>query len=250
MEIRYSSIAWAGSKKDILSDDVAAEIRSKISDSHTQNVSAYDPAGIESLDTPGTSHISTTDVSGLSVSLTTTVNLLFGSTLMIPETGVIMNNEMNDFSIPGSSNSFGYIPSPANFVRPGKRPLSSICPIIVTDKDGAVYLVTGAAGGSRIITSTVQSVVNVIDRGMTAPAALAEPRLHDQLIPAQTTFEWKFDNATVAFMKERGHNVTWIGPGQSSVEAIRVLDVAGGGGGKVFEPAAEPRLINSGGSAI
>lgn len=239
-------------QQDILSDKVVAEIRSKISDSHTQNVSAYDPTGLESLDTPGTSHISSTDASGLSISLTTTVNLLFGSTLMVPETGVIMNNEMNDFSIPGSSNSFGYIPSPANFIRPGKRPLSSICPIIVTDENGAVYLVTGAAGGSRIITSTVQSVINVVDRGMTAPDALAEPRMHDQLVPARTTFEWTFDNSTVDSMRDRGHNVTWVAPGESTVEAIRVLDATGGekAGGKVFEPAAEPRLVNSGGSAI
>lgn len=77
-------------------------VRSKISDLHTLNVSAYDPLGLESLETPGTSAVSTADANGLAISLTTTVNLLFGSHLIVPETGVVMNNEMNDFSIPGN----------------------------------------------------------------------------------------------------------------------------------------------------
>jgi gamma-glutamyltranspeptidase / glutathione hydrolase len=96
---------------EMLSEATARYIKSKISDLRTLNVSAYDPAGIESLETPGTSHVVTADASGMAVSLTTTINLLFGSQVLVPETGVIMNNEMNDFSIPGSSNAFGYIPS-------------------------------------------------------------------------------------------------------------------------------------------
>ncbi|UKZ83985.1 hypothetical protein TrVFT333_011801 [Trichoderma virens FT-333] len=116
--------------KEMIAPATGAEIRSKISDFKAQNLSYYDPKGLESLETPGTSHIVAADASGMAVSMTTTINLLFGSTLIIPETGVIMNNEMNDFSIPGVSNSFGYIPSPANYIRPGKRPLSSISPII------------------------------------------------------------------------------------------------------------------------
>ena len=92
---------------EMLNATIAAQIRQKISDTHTLNVSAYDPTGFESLETPGTSAVVVSDASGMSVSLTTTVNLLFGSHVMVPETGVIMNNEMNDFSIPGSSNAFG-----------------------------------------------------------------------------------------------------------------------------------------------
>lgn len=99
---------------EMLSNVTARFIRNKISDLRTLNVSAYDPEGIESLETPGTSHVVTADASGMAVSLTTTINLLFGSQVLVPETGVIMNNEMNDFSIPGSSNAFGFIPSPAN----------------------------------------------------------------------------------------------------------------------------------------
>jgi gamma-glutamyltranspeptidase/glutathione hydrolase len=153
---------------EMLSPKVAAQIRARIKP-HTLNVSAYDPSGFESLDTPGTSAVATSDASGMAVSLTTTVNLLFGSHLMVPETGVILNDEMNDFSIPGSSNAFGYLPSPNNYIRPGKRPLSSITPTIVEHADGSLYFVVGAAGGSRIITATLQQLWHVLDQNMTAP---------------------------------------------------------------------------------
>jgi gamma-glutamyltranspeptidase/glutathione hydrolase len=84
----------------MLNDTTAANIRSRISDFHTLNVSDYDPEGFESLPTPGTSHVVTADAQGMAITLTSTVNLLFGSMLMVPETGVIMNDEMNDFSVP------------------------------------------------------------------------------------------------------------------------------------------------------
>lgn len=228
----------------MLSSATAAEIRSKISDFHTLNVSAYNPAGFESLPTPGTSHIVAADKSGLAVSVTTTVNLLFGSQLLVPETGVIMNDEMNDFSIPGSSNAFGYIPSPANYIRPGKRPLSSISPVIVENPDGTLYFVIGAAGGSRIITATIQNIHHVLDQNQTVPQALAQPRLHDQLSPNQVSFEYAYDNSTVAFMETLGHNVTWVAPGQSTAQGLRLLPNG------TFEAAGEPRQHNSGGYAI
>ncbi|CAM1510700.1 Fc.00g010350.m01.CDS01 [Cosmosporella sp. VM-42] len=230
--------------RQMVSPETGAEIRSKISDLKTENVSYYDPEGLESLDTPGTSHVVGADASGMSISLTTTVNLLFGSQLIVPETGVIMNNEMNDFSIPGESNSFGYIPSPANFVCPGKRPLSSISPIIVETADGKLSLSVGAAGGSRITTTTIQNVINVIDQGLSAPKALAQPRLHDQLMPNQVTFEYAYDNSTVDYMKSLGHNVSWVAPGQSTAQAIRLLPNG------TFEAAGEPRQKDSGGFSI
>ncbi|KAI9700553.1 MAG: hypothetical protein M1820_006707 [Bogoriella megaspora] len=239
---------------DMLLPKTAAIVRSKISDSHTLNVSAYDPSGIESLETPGTSHLVAADQSGLAVSLTTTINLLFGSQVMVPETGVILNDEMNDFSIPGSSNAFGYVPSPANYIRPGKRPLSSMSPTIVSFPNGSLYAAVGAAGGSRIITSTIQNLWHVIDQNKTMAEALAQPRLHDQLIPNQVSFEYHilqngterfgYNNETVAFMKGRGHNVTWIAPGQSTAQGLRRL------GNGTFEAAGEPRQLDSGGFAV
>ncbi|KAJ5424220.1 Gamma-glutamyltranspeptidase [Penicillium cf. griseofulvum] len=231
-------------QKQILDQSTIDDIRSKISDVRTQNVSAYDPPGLEILDTPGTSHIAAADHTGLAISVITTINLLFGSHLMVPETGVIMNNEMNDFSIPGSSNEFGYIPSVANYVRPGKRPLSSITPAIVERPNGRLFLIAGSAGGSRILTATVQTIINSIDRGLSAAKALAKPRLHDQLMPNQVTFEYSYDNATVASMKARGHNVTWVAPGQSTAHLIRVLPNG------TFDAAGEPRQLNSAGYSV
>ncbi|KAI9037268.1 gamma-glutamyltransferase [Aspergillus affinis] len=231
-------------QKDMLKQSTIDEIRHKLSDLRTQNVSVYDPEGYESLETPGTSHIAAADHSGLAISTITTINLLFGSRVMVPETGVIMNNEMDDFSVPGSSNSFGYIPSEANYIRPGKRPLSSITPAIVTRPNGTVFFIAGSAGGSRIITATVQNIIHAVDEGLSAAEALARPRLHDQLVPNQSSFEYAYDNATVAFMKARGHNVTWVAPGGSTAQAIRVLPNG------TFDAAGEPRQLNSGGFSV
>ncbi|KAI9787935.1 MAG: hypothetical protein M1816_007335 [Peltula sp. TS41687] len=235
-------------QRRMVSPETGAEVRSKISDPHTLDVSAYDPNGIESLETPGTSHVSVSDNSGMTISLTTTVNLLFGSQLMVPETGVIMNNQMNDFSIPNASNAFGFIPSPNNFIRPGKRPMSSISPTIVTvpdKKDGgsSFYLATGSAGGSRIITTVIQTLWHVLDQGMSAPEAIAHPRLHDQLIPNVVSFEPGYDLPTIASMRERGHNITF-GLAGSTGNAIRLLPNG------TFEAAGEPRQKNSGGLAV
>ncbi|CAK4034553.1 gamma-glutamyltranspeptidase like [Lecanosticta acicola] len=229
---------------DMLSAETAAAVRAKISPFHTWNVSVYDPSGFESLETPGTSAVVTSDVSGLTVALTTTVNLLFGSKILVPETGVILNDEMNDFSIPGSSNAFGYIASPANYIRPGKRPLSSISPTIVEHANGSFYFATSAAGGSRIITSVLQNLWHVLDQNMTSAQALARPRLHDQLVPNQVSFEYAYDNETVAFMEGRGHNVTWVAPGESTAQALRLF------WNGTFEAAGEPRQLDSGGFAV
>lgn len=230
---------------ELLSYQTGVEFRAKINDTRTYNVSYYDPEGIESLNTPGTSQISTADASGMAISLTTTVNLLFGSNLIVPETGVIMNNEMNDFSIPGSSNAFGYVPSPSNYIRPGKRPLSSISPSIVEyAANGSLHFVIGAAGGSRIITANIQNLIHVLNQNMTAPEALAQPRLHDQLIPNLVTFEYAYDNQTVEYMKSIGANVSWIAPGQSTAQGI-VITPNG-----TFQAAGEPRQLDSGGYAI
>ncbi|KAM0492177.1 hypothetical protein ACHAPB_008911 [Verticillium nonalfalfae] len=228
----------------MISAEVGAEVRAKISDTQAFSTSYYNPSGLESLETPGTSHIVSADSSGLAVSMTTTINLLFGSQVMIPETGIIMNNEMNDFSIPNITNAFGYIPSPANFIRPGKRPLSSMSPTIIETPDGKVYMCIGAAGGSRIITATIQNIHNVLDKGLNIHDALAFPRWHDQLSPDRMTFEWAYDNNTVAFLKGLGHNVTYIGPGQSSAQGLRLLPNG------TFEASGEPRQNNSGGYAV
>lgn len=234
----------AAFEASMLLPTTAAETRHRISDYHTKNVSEYNPKGLYTPETHGTSHVVTADKSGMSISLTTTINLLFGSQVIVPETGIIMNNEMNDFSIPNITNEFGFVPSPMNFIRPGKRPLSSITPIIAEYPDGSLYISVGAAGGSRIITSTIQALWHVLDHGLTMPEALARPRLHDQLQPNTVGFEMDYDRATVEFMRERGHNTTWITMPLSSVQGIRRMENG------TFEAAGEPRQKNSAGLAV
>ncbi|KAI1760603.1 gamma-glutamyltranspeptidase [Hypoxylon sp. FL1150] len=233
----------------------ASAVRGRIRDDATQPVENYDPRRIYAPAHHGTSHVSTADGRGMAVSSTTTVNLLFGSLLMVPETGVILNDEMNDFSIPGVRNEFGYAPSPANYVRAGKRPLSSITPVIVERPAGEsrsgsgssasiLAAVVGAAGGSRIISATTQVLWHMLERGTSVTSAVVEPRFHDQLMPNVVEFEYTFDNATVASMMDKGHNVTWVREGFSAVQAIRVLEDGG------FEAAGETRQKNSAGLTL
>lgn len=229
----------------MLSQEAAAEVRSKISDYTTFNATYYDPDNIEVLSDHGTSHIVAADRSGLSVSITTTINTIFGSRVMVPETGVILNNEMDDFSTPGSTNAFGYAPSVANYIAPGKRPLSSISPTIVEYPDGGgLFFISGSAGGSRIITATAQVIHNAVDLGMSSYEALAAPRMHDQLSPDYVSFEYDFNNETTAFMEGLGHVVNWVKPGASTAQALRRLPNG------TFEAAGEPRQANSGGFAV
>ena len=176
----------------LLSSEYGSSTRARILDITTQNISAYNPSNLKIRNSHGTSHISAGDSSGLAISLTTTVNLYFGSKVMIPESGVIMNNQMNDFSIPGATNAFGYRASPANYVRPGKRGLSSVAPVIIEKRrkekkgkggkgsDGTgmeeenewgLYAVLGAAGGSRIITAVVQNVIDLLSPALSPSSA-------------------------------------------------------------------------------
>ncbi|WZH42417.1 gamma-glutamyltranspeptidase [Fusarium acuminatum] len=230
---------------EMLNLTTAEKIRNKIDPRNTQDLKKYDPNGIYSSNGHGTSHIVTADGDGMAVSLTTTVNLIFGSFLMDNLTGVILNNEMNDFSIPGVPNEFGFAPAEANFIRPNKRPLSSCTPLIVSDKDNSLFAVIGAAGGSRIISATTQ----VAWRILTSPSwsikdAVREPRVHNQLLPNVLLVEKKFSQYDVPSLKERGHNITWVDEGLSSVQAL-TRDSDG-----VFEVAAEPRQKNSGGVTL
>ena len=127
----------------------------------------------------------------MAISLTTTINLRFGSQLMTEKTGIILNNEIDDFYIPRSSDDPAIFPE--NRLQPGKRPLSTISPTIIT-RDGEVYLITGAAGGSQIATTTLQGIINILDRDMNTFDALADPRLHDQLFPDSSNVENQYSS--------------------------------------------------------
>ncbi|KAI1424837.1 gamma-glutamyltranspeptidase [Xylaria sp. FL1777] len=222
----------------------AGMTRAHILDNSTQPVENYTPKRTYTTPSHGTSHITTADRSGIAVSSTTTINLLFGNLLMVPSTGVILNNEMNDFSIPGMRNEFGFEPSEANFIRANKRPLSSITPLIITHMNDHIFAAVGAAGGSRIISSTTQVAWHVLEHNLTMAEAIRLPRVHDQLMPNTAVLEAGFDVAIAASMAAKGHNVTWTSVAASAVQGIRVgLD------GR-FEAASENRQLSSGGLTL
>ena len=129
------------------------------------------------------------DRAGNAVAYTTTLNLGYGSKIVVAGGGFLLNNEMDDFSSkPGVPNSFGLVGGEANAIEPGKRMLSSMTPTLVL-KDGEPVLVTGSPGGSTIITTVLQVVTNVIDHGMDVATAVAAPRFHHQWLPDQVRYE-------------------------------------------------------------
>lgn len=150
---------------------------------------------------------------------------------------------MNDFSIPGVDNEFGFAPSEANFIRPFKRPLSSMSPLIAELPDGTFFATAGAGGGSRIISATAQTMWHVIEHNMTMSEAMTFRRVHDQLIPNTLTMEREFPdgNHVHAFLREKGHDVVSVWPGLSAVQGI----MRNGDGS--FEAVGEPRQNNSAG---
>jgi gamma-glutamyltranspeptidase/glutathione hydrolase len=168
-----------------------------------------------------TTHYSVVDSLGNAVSNTYTLNFPYGVGLVAEGTGVLLNNELDDFTAaPGASNAFGLVGFEANLPGPGKRPLSSMSPTIVL-KDGKPVLVTGSPGGSRIISAVLQVIVNVLDYGMDVAAAVAAPRLHHQWLPDDVRIERGFAEDTIAALKAKGHHV--IEPlGQTSANSIAV----------------------------
>jgi gamma-glutamyltranspeptidase / glutathione hydrolase len=168
-----------------------------------------------------TTHYSVVDAAGNAVSNTYTLNFPYGVGLVAEGTGVLLNNELDDFTAaPGASNAFGLVGFEANLPGPGKRPLSSMSPTIVL-KDGKPVLVTGSPGGSRIISTVLQVIVNVLDYRMDIAAAVAAPRLHHQWLPDEVRIERGFSDTTLDALKAMGHRV--IEPmGQTSANSIAV----------------------------
>jgi gamma-glutamyltranspeptidase/glutathione hydrolase len=168
-----------------------------------------------------TTHFSVVDSLGNAVSNTYTLNFPYGVGLVAEGTGVLLNNELDDFTAaPGASNAFGLVGFEANLPGPGKRPLSSMSPTIVL-KDNRPVLVTGSPGGSRIISAVLQVIVNVLDYHMDVAAAVAAPRLHHQWLPDEVRIERGFADDTVAELNAKGHHV--IEPlGQTSANSIAV----------------------------
>ncbi len=155
-----------------------------------------------------TTHYSLIDQDGMMVAITTTLNSSFGSQLVIPGTGILMNNEMDDFSAqPGVPNQFGLLGAEANAIQPMKRMLSSMTPTLVT-RDGAPFLITGSPGGSTIITTVLQVIMNVIDHGMSLAEAVGSPRFHHQWFPDAIQFGPRaLSPDTLDLLQEKGHQL-------------------------------------------
>lgn len=168
-----------------------------------------------------TTHFSVVDGHSNAVSNTYTLNFSYGVGLVAEGTGVLLNNELDDFTAaPGASNAYGLVGFEANLPGPGKRPLSSMTPTIVL-KDGKVVLVAGSPGGSRIISTVLQVVVNVLDYGMNVAAAVDAPRLHHQWLPDEVRVEQGFAQSMLDELKAKGHRI--VTPmGQTSANSIAV----------------------------
>jgi gamma-glutamyltranspeptidase / glutathione hydrolase len=183
-------------------------------------------AGSWPEESPQTTHFSVVDSSGNTVSMTTTLNRTYGNRIVVPETGILMNNEMDDFSSkPNVPNSYGLIGRDANQIEPNKRMLSSMAPTIVTQA-GKPVLITGSAGGSLIITTVLQIVLNVIDHGMNAEHAVASPRVHHQWMPDIVRYETgAFDETTAAELTAMGHKgLTGAGFGMGNANSIKISE--------------------------
>ncbi|KAF8798738.1 gamma-glutamyltranspeptidase [Phlegmacium glaucopus] len=184
----------------------AKKIFQNITDDRTHPSEYYNPEHEVSID-HGTAHTSVVDKNGMAVALTSTVNLVFGSQVLDPETGIIFNDEMDDFSTPGFPNSFGLWPSPYNYPEPGKRPLSSTAPTILEHPDGSFYVAVGGSGGSRIFGAIFQVLLN-LDWGLDVSAAIESGRLHDQLYPPILDADSIYEKDILGDLRRRGHNVT------------------------------------------
>ena len=170
-----------------------------------------------------TTHYSIVDSDGNAVSVTTTLNGGYGSKVIVGGSGFLLNNEMDDFSSkPGFPNSYGLVGGEANAIAPGKRMLSSMTPSIV-DKDGELFMVVGSPGGSTIITSVFQNIVNVIDHGMSMQESVSAGRIHHQWLPDAVFYETNaLDSGVVNDLRSLGHEMKERGP-YGKVDAILVL---------------------------
>lgn len=203
-----------GDVAEMLSTTFADKVRQRIVDNTTFPPGYYFPKWSQ-LDDHGTSHLCVVDGDRNAVAMTTTVNAYFGAKVLSPSTGIVLNDEMDDFSVPAKRTPDRLPPAPANFIAPGKRPLSSMTPLIIL-KDGELAGVLGGSGGTNIIATVVQVFVNHFIVGMDPLAAVQHPRVYHKLIPNVVTYENQtvgdgeviaLGGAARAFLEERGHRL-------------------------------------------
>tara|TARA_R110002033_G_scaffold169716_1_gene210857 strand:+ start:2519 stop:4321 length:1803 start_codon:yes stop_codon:yes gene_type:complete len=193
--------------KQLISKEYAKSIASKISINKTTPSSEILPGKLAPYESDQTTHFSVIDKWGNAVANTYTLNFSYGSGLVAKGTGILLNNEMDDFSVkPGTPNGYGLIGGEANSVQGNKRPLSSMSPTIVM-KDGKPFIVTGSPGGSRIINITLQIIMNVIDHNLNIAEATAAARIHHQWLPDFIWVEHTLNKDTISLLEAKGHKV-------------------------------------------
>ncbi|HVY58907.1 MAG TPA: gamma-glutamyltransferase [Xanthobacteraceae bacterium] len=204
----------------LISKSYAAKLRAGIDPEHARP-SAEIRGGSALREGGNTTHFSVVDRFGNAVANTTSLNFNYGLGLVADGTGILLNNELDDFSAkPGAPNAFGLVGGSANAPGPGKRPLSSMTPTIVL-RNGKPFLVTGAPGGSRIITTVLQVIVNVIDFDEPVAQAVAAPRVHHQWLPDRVVVEPNLPADTRDALTARGHTVV-VGPTSGSANSIEI----------------------------
>ncbi|KAL6652623.1 hypothetical protein ACP70R_011548 [Stipagrostis hirtigluma subsp. patula] len=216
---------------DMMSPKFAAELKKTIYDNMTFDPKYYGGRW-NIIQEHGTSHLSIVDSERNAVSMTSTVNSYFGSLILSPSTGILLNNEMDDFSMPANTSANTLPPAPANFVSPSKRPLSSMTPTIVL-KDGKLKAAVGASGGSMIPAGTIEVFLNHFVRNMDPLSSVMEPRVYHQLIPNVVQYEnWTtvlgdhflLDAATRADLQRRGHVLRPLAGGTISQFVVHDAD--------------------------
>ncbi len=221
----------------LISKRYAAAWRATIDPAHATPASAVRPGAGVPPEGRNTTHFSVADRFGNVVSNTYTLNFSYGVGLVADGTGILLNNELDDFAVtPDAPNAYGLIGFAANAPGPGKRPLSSMTPTIVL-KDGKPFLVTGSPGGSRIITAVLQVVLNVIDRHMDIAAAVSAPRLHNQWLPDQVFVEPGVPDSVLVLLQARGDKIVAQRP-FTSANSLMVTPQG-------FVGAADPRTHES-----
>jgi gamma-glutamyltranspeptidase/glutathione hydrolase len=201
----------------------AEGIRGRISLGRAAAAAEIRPGDLAPYESPDTTHFSVVDSAGNAVANTYTINFGYGTGLVAEGTGILLNNELDDFSAkPGVPNAYGLIGGDANAVGPDKRPLSSMSPTLVL-QDGRPFLVTGSPGGSRIITTTLQVIMNVIDHGMNIAEATYAPRVHHQWLPDELRIEEGLSPDTVRLLEQRGHKVV-VDDAMGSTQSIMVTE--------------------------
>ncbi len=223
--------------KGLTSKTYATKLREGIDPARATSSEAVKPGKPTDFESTQTTHYSVIDEAGIAVSTTTTLNGSYGSGQVVTGAGFLLNNEMDDFSAkPGSPNMFGMLGGEANAVAPGKRMLSSMTPTIIA-KDGKTFLIVGSPGGSRIITTVLQVILNVIDHGMNVQEAVDAPRFHHQWQPDVIRLERQgFPKDVTDALERMGHTLAVQGD-MGDVHAI-LIDPAT----NIRYGASDPRL--------